>query len=147
MHTATHQIRLAIKLGCALAMAAATTALIAAPVPTKPATGEARLAKLLEGRTPGKPVDCITLSTSHDSEIIDKTAIVYGSGTTIYVNRPSNVDQLRSDDIMVVSPTGNELCHLDTIHMKDRTSLMDTGFVGLEKFVPWRRAAKVAPAR
>ena len=48
-------------------------------------TGEQQLDKLLEGRVAGRPVSCIPLSSSSDSQIIDKTAIVYDSGRTIYV--------------------------------------------------------------
>lgn len=102
-------------------------------------TGEARLAKMLEGRVAGPPVDCISLLDSQDTQIIDHTAIVYGSGRTIYVNRPNNARDLDSDDIMVTHPTGSQLCKLDAVHMRDRTSHMFSGFVTLEKFVPYRR--------
>jgi hypothetical protein len=104
-------------------------------------TGEARLAKLLEGREAGPPVDCISLYANRDSRIIDDTAIVYGSGRTIYVNRPSNPDSLDSDDVMVVRLHSSQLCRLDTVHMHDRSGHFFTGFVGLEQFVPYRRVA------
>lgn len=111
------------------------------------AKGEAALAKLLEGREPGQPVACISLFTARDMEVIDKTAIVYGRGTTIFVNRPSNPLALRADNVMVSSPTGDQLCNLDIIHMRDSTSHMNTGFVGLERFVPWTKVAKPVAVR
>ena len=70
-------------------LALAATAMLATPAVASPRLhGEAQLAKMLEGRTPGKPVDCIDLSRVRSSQIIDRTAIVYDAGGTLYVNRP-----------------------------------------------------------
>ena len=52
------------------AVLAITIALLATPSLGKDAKGEGRLAKLLEGRTAGQPVDCISLTTSRDTEVI-----------------------------------------------------------------------------
>ena len=41
-----------------------------------------------EGREAGQPVSCIPLYGTSDARIIDKTAIIYDTGRTIYVNRP-----------------------------------------------------------
>ena len=120
------------------------TALLGAPAvqaKAKP-TGEEKLAKVLEGREAGEPVDCISLSQSRDARIIDRTAIVYGRGNTIYVNRPVNAKDLDSDDVMVTETSLSRLCKLDTIRMRDRSQFFFTGFVGLEKFVPYRRIAQ-----
>jgi hypothetical protein len=114
-----------------------------APRAEKHPTGEEKLAKLLAGREPGKPVDCISLSTARDTTVIDKTAIVYNDGGTLYVNRPNNADQLDSDSILVTKTSLSQLCRLDTVQLVDRSSLRTwRGFVGLEQFVPWRRVAK-----
>jgi hypothetical protein len=103
-------------------------------------TGEQQLAKLLEGRVAGKPVDCIPLFTGNDqTTVIDKTAIVYGWGDVIYVNRPTNADTLDSDDVMITHPTTGQNCSVDTVQLRDRTTHTYAGFVGLEQFVPWRR--------
>jgi hypothetical protein len=106
-------------------------------------TGEQQLAKLLEGRVAEKPVNCIPLFAGHDNTtVIDKTAIVYGWGSVIYVNRPTNADSLDSDDILVSHPTSGQECSLDTIQLRDRSTHSYHGFVGLQQFVPWRRVAK-----
>jgi len=128
-----------------IAMALVTTAaLLAAPaLHAKPKlTGEQQLAKLLEGREAGTPVDCLPLSDTRDAKIIDKTAIVYGSGRVIYVNRPTNADSLDDDDIMVTELHTSQLCKIDTVKLHDRTSHMFSGFVGLNEFVPYRRIKK-----
>lgn len=103
-------------------------------------SGEERLAKLLEGRVAGAPVDCIYLPRVRDARIIDRTAIVYDAGSTIWVNRPaSGARQLDDDDVMVTRPTSSQLCKVDVVHLRDRSNLSWNGFVGLGQFVPYTR--------
>jgi hypothetical protein len=126
----------------AMALAAGAALLAGTAVEAKPKlTGEEQLAKALEGRVAGEPVNCISLFDSRDQRVIDKTAIVYGSGRTIYVNRPSNARDLDSDDIMVSTIHGSQLCDLDIVRTHERSGFFPTGFVGLEQFVPYRRVA------
>lgn len=130
-----------------IAIALATAAaLVAAPaLHAKPKlSGEQRLARILEGREAGEPVDCIPLHATRDTTVVDRTAIVYDAGSTIYVNRPVHARDLDDDDVMVVELHGSQLCKLDTVRMRDRSNFFFTGFVGLEQFVPYR---KVAAAR
>lgn len=132
--------------------AAALMIMIAAPAPaaavgdaqTTVERGEAKLAKLLAGRTPGKPVDCLSLRTLGSSEIVEDTAIVYGSGRTIYVNRLGEGTSwsIDDDDILVTDTRGSQLCSIDTVRLVDRTSQRPSGFVSLGKFVPYTRAPK-----
>lgn len=128
----------------ALVLAAVVTALAApAALQAKPKlTPQQQLDKLLEGRVAGKPISCISLSESHDMQVIDKTAIVYGSGSVIYVNKTSNPASLDSDDVLVSKITGPGPCRLDTIQLHDRSTHSWHGFVGLEDFVPYRKVAK-----
>lgn len=128
------------KIALALATGAALTAGVAVEAKPRP-SGEEQLAKILEGRVAGEPVNCISLSQARDQRVIDKTAIVYGSGRTIYVNRPANARDLDDDDIMVSNIHGSQVCNLDVVRMHDRTGHFYSGFVGLEKFVPYRRVA------
>jgi hypothetical protein len=103
-------------------------------------TPQQQLDKLLAGRVAGKPVNCISLFDSNDTQIIDGIAIVYGSGRTIYVNRPTNARSLDSDDILITKITGSsQLCQLDVVDLRDRTSHAYSGFVGLNDFVPYTR--------
>ena len=124
----------------ALIAAAAVTAAPAAMAREK-LEPEAELAKLLEGRVAGEPQKCIPLSTTRSSQIIDKTAIVYKVGSTLWVNRPDGgAESLDDDDILVLRTTGSQLCSIDTLELHDRTSRMYSGFVSLGEFVPYRRA-------
>jgi hypothetical protein len=104
-------------------------------------TPQQQLDKLLAGRVAGKPVDCISLMDSNNTQIIEKTAIVYGSGRTIYVNIPNNASSLNRDDILVTKIRGSsQLCKIDTVQLRDRNSRMYSGFVSLNQFVPYTRA-------
>ena len=108
-------------------------------------TGEEELAKALTGREAGKPVDCIYLPTITSSHIIDKTAIVYEAGRTLYVNRPRNgADQLNDSDIMVLNLHSSQLCSIDIVHLHDQTSHFMTGFVNLGEFVPYTKPKKAS---
>lgn len=134
------------KLG--LVVAAGAMMLAGAAADARPRlTGEEQLAKLLEGRVAGEPVNCINLPQVQSSRVIDKTAIVYGSGSTIYVQRPkSGADTLDSNDILVTQLTTSQLCNIDVVQLRDRNGWFWRGFVSLDKFVPYSKPAKVALA-
>lgn len=121
----------------------AAAAIVVAPAATarEKLAPEDQLAKLLEGRVAGEPQNCIPLSTTRSSQIIDKTAIVYRVGSTLWVNRPrGGAESLDDDDILVLKTSGSQLCSIDTLELHDRTSHMYSGFVSLGEFVPYRRA-------
>ncbi len=104
-------------------------------------SGEEKLAKLLEGRVAGEPERCLPYSASSDLKVIDRTALVYGRGTTIWVNRPSNADSLDDDDVLVRSSHTAQVCSLDLVKLVERNSFMQVGTVGLNEFVPYRKVA------
>jgi hypothetical protein len=122
-------------------IAAAALAATPAAAAEKP-DPEARLARLLEGRVAGEPQKCITLSNVSSSQVIDETAIVYRIGSTLWVNRPEGgAESLDDDDILVTRTIGSQLCNIDTIELRDRSSRMYAGFVSLGDFIPYRRPA------
>ena len=124
-----------------IALAAAASLLALAPAQAGPRlTPEQRLAREIEGRVAGEPVDCINLRSIRSSRIIDDTAIVYEAGNTIYVNRPrSGRESLDSWDTMVTRTFSNQLCSIDTIKLVDPGSQMLSGIVFLGDFVPYRK--------
>jgi len=126
----------------AIVLLAAGASLLATPVLAAPRLSpEARLDKILAGRVAGKPVDCIDPRFNSDTQIIDRTAIVYGSGRTVYVQRPDNARDLRNGDVLVTTLRGSsQLCSIDTVHLHDPSG-WNRGFLALNKFVPYTRAA------
>lgn len=129
------------KLIASIAGAAVAAGLLAAPaVQAKPRlTPEQRLEKLLAGRTAGEPVSCISTYNSRELEILDKTALVFGHGSTIYVNRPANAEHIDDDDILVTKTSTSQLCKLDIVTTVDRSGHFQTGFLNLGDFVPYKR--------
>jgi hypothetical protein len=101
--------------------------------------GEARLARMLEGRTPGEPVSCITAIRSNDLRVIEEVGVVYDSGDTIYVARPSDPRQLGRNDVPVFNRFGGQLCKSDVIRTVDRFEGFTSGVVFLGDFVPYRK--------
>ena len=121
-----------------IALLAAAPALAAA---AKPASGEAQLARAIEGRVAGEPVSCVNLSQVRSVRVIDRTALVYDAGGTLYVNRPrAGAESLDRSDTIVSRPFGTRLCSTDTLHMVEPYSFMQSGIVFLGDFVPYRRA-------
>jgi hypothetical protein len=120
---------------------AATAALATGPAlqARERLTPQQELDKLLEGRVAGKPQSCISTFGNQSLRVLDNTALVYGSGRTIWVNVPRNPDVLDDDDILVTRQTGSQLCRLDMVNMVDRTGGFYRGFVALEDFVPYRK--------
>ena len=87
-----------------------------------------------------EPVDCISLNRIRSSRIIDRTAIIYDAGGTLYVNRPrAGAEQLDRWDALVTRLSTSQLCSIDTVRLYDTTSRFETGFVFLGDFVPYRR--------
>ena len=101
-----------------------------------------QLDKLLDGRVAGKPVHCISQYDTREMQVLDKTAIVYGWGNTIWVNTPRNAQDLDDDDIMVTRLYGSQFCSLDIVNTVDRSGGFTNGFISLGDFVPYRRVAK-----
>jgi hypothetical protein len=102
----------------------------------------AELAKLLDGRVAGPPVNCIDLPRAGGSRVIDHTAIVYDFGSTIYVNYPKGgANALSSDDILLTKTFSTQLCRMDIVRMVDRTGGFPKGFISLGDFIPYKRPA------
>lgn len=102
----------------------------------------AELAKALEGRVAGKPVDCLNLRDIRSTQIIDRTAIIYETrGGTIYVNKPEGgANSLDKWDVLVTDTHSTQLCDVDIVRLFDTGSRIETGFVNLGEFVPYRKA-------
>ena len=139
-------------------LSAASLALLAAPTlaqdgeqadeeQTEQTKGEKELAKLLEGRVAGEPTSCIRTPPNDRVRVIDDTAIVYGRGKTIYVNRTTRPSDIDDRDTMVIRRfSGSQLCKTDTVTTIDRGSQMFSGVIFLSEFVPYTRVETNAAA-
>ena len=102
----------------------------------------AELAKAIDGRVAGKPVDCLSLRDIRSTRIIDRTAIIYEThGGTIYVNTPEGgARSLDKWDVLVTDTHSSQLCDIDIVRLFDTGSHIQSGFVNLGEFVPYRKA-------
>jgi len=121
--------------GAALALSGAT----AASAETLAEKGEAKLARMLEGRSAGEPVSCITAFRGDDLEVIEHVGIVYDAGETIYVARPTDPKSLGRMDVVVIDRHSSQLCKTDVIRTVDRYNGFFTGAVFLNDFVPYTK--------
>ena len=126
-----------------LLMLAAVSALaVAGSADARPGqSGEAELARMLQGRVAGQPMDCIRTRPSDTVTTIDGTALIFGRGDTIYVNRTRFPESIDDNDALVIRKfgTGMSLCRTDLITTFDRTSQFYSGNVYLADFVPYKR--------
>ena len=128
--------KLAIVLaGAALALTGATTA----TAETRVEKAEARLARMIEGRTAGEPVRCISALRDNRIQVIEHVGIVYDAGDTIYVARATHPNMLDYWDVPVIERFGSQLCTNDIMRTVDRSGGHITGPLVLEKFVPYTR--------
>jgi hypothetical protein len=121
--------------GAALALSGAT----AASAQTLAEKGEARLAKMLEGRSPGEPVSCISAMRGNKLQVIEYVGLVYESGDTVYVARPSDPRSLGRNDVVIIDRFGSQLCKQDVVRTVDRHNGFMSGVVFLSDFVPYKR--------
>lgn len=103
--------------------------------------GEERLAKMLEGRVAGEPRSCIRSLPTERMTTIDKTAYVFGSGSTIYVQRTQKPSQIDDRDTLVLRRFGGgaQICRQDIANTIDPVSRIFTGAVMFDDFVPYTR--------
>lgn len=122
---------------------------VAAAAPEKeaaaPTKGEQRLAKLLEGRVAGEPVRCIRGFRNLPMQTIDRTAYVYGSGNTIWVQRTRNPEQIDDSDYLQVNRRdSSQICRDDQTVQVEAYSGIFSGAVFFEDFVPYTRVKPAA---
>ena len=119
--------------------AVALTGAASATAETRAEKGEAQLAKMLEGRTAGEPVQCISALRGDRVQVIEHVGIVYDAGKTIYVARTSHPNQLDYWDVPVIERFGGQLCRHDIRRTIDRSSGHISGVVFLDDFVPYTK--------
>jgi len=147
--TVTGVFAVALSLAFALPAAAQTEAApdVEANAEAVPMTkGEKRLSKLLAGRVAGEPLRCIRTLPSQRMQTIDRTAYVYGSGNTIYLQRTRSPDQIDDNDALVINRFNpSQLCRIDIATTIDPVTGIFTGTVFFDDFVPYIRVKDVQP--
>lgn len=100
------------------------------------------LAKELDNKIAGKPVNCISDYNSTNLIRISDNILLYRvSGNLVYENklRYSCPGLARDDDIIVTEQFGGQKCRGDIIRLVDRASGMQGPTCSLGEFVPYRK--------
>lgn len=109
----------------------------AAPKPT----GEAKLQKMLEGYTAGKPSSCVSMTPSMDSTQIEGIGIVYKRGRTLYVSRfEGGCPSLDAFHSIVTRTPSTQLCRGDVAQIVDLTNGIGSGSCMFGNFTPYEKA-------
>ncbi|QJU57083.1 hypothetical protein HL653_04130 [Sphingomonas sp. AP4-R1] len=121
----------------AMLLATLATGAAAAPKPT----GEAKLQKMLQGYTAGKPASCLPLTPSMDSTKIEGIGLVYKRGRTLYVNRfDRGCPSLTNFTSTVTRTPGSQLCRGDIVRIVDLVSGIEGGSCVMGDFTPYEKA-------
>jgi hypothetical protein len=126
----------------ALALAAGCTAASAEDQAIARADGEATLAaELRDYRQAGTPVSCVPLRNLGGNRSAGEGAVIFGSGSRIWVNRPpAGCPLVRDHAALTLRTTGSQICRGDIVNVVDTASGMNYGSCGLGDFTPYERA-------
>ena len=126
------------------AIALAAPAMASTSREARDAAAQARLAKIVDGLVPGKPVSCVSLRDVPSSQLVDGLAIVYRAGSRrLYVNRPAGgCEALRENRAIATRTPSDRLCSGDIVRIFDAPSGIDYGSCALGEFVPYERPAR-----
>lgn len=101
----------------------------------------AKIAKALEGMTPGKPQDCIDRDRVGETRGFRDTILYVGGKNKIWRNDTiGSCSGLAHDDLLVTRSMGGRLCRGDQASTHARMGGMLTSSCALGSFVPYTRA-------
>ncbi|MGZ3266433.1 MAG: hypothetical protein ACXU6Y_12070, partial [Croceibacterium sp.] len=80
------------------------------------------------------------INQRRNMDVVDRTALVFRDGSTLYVNRPTGVELLTWSDVPVFKMYGDQVCQSDIVHLRDRSTGMGGGSMTMGDFVPYRKA-------
>ncbi|MBC7985891.1 MAG: hypothetical protein H7X93_04370 [Sphingomonadaceae bacterium] len=123
--------------GCAAGALAAG----ALATPDAPTRGEARMERMLAGKTPGPAQRCIRLREIDGTTIVDDTTILYrdGSRTVYRTDIPGGCPGMRDGRAIVTrQPSQSQLCAGEQIRVVEPQTGVEYGVCAIGEFVPYR---------
>ena len=128
-------IRLAVPL---LLLATAATGF--ASEQRRPQTDEAKIAKALQGLTPGKPQRCLRGDRVSETRGFEGEILFVEGRNKVWRNKTrGSCSGLRRDDIPVFKTFGRDYCSGDMVQTRSRTGGMFTSACSLGDFVPYTK--------
>ena len=125
----------------ALALAAGCTAASPETEALARADGEVKLAAELRDYQPsGPPVSCVPLRNLGGNRSAGEGAVIFGSGSRVWVNRPpAGCPLIDGGKAVTLRTTGSQLCRGDIVNVVDTLSGIHHGSCGLGDFEPYTR--------
>jgi hypothetical protein len=103
------------------------------------ADAETRLAKALEGLTPGKAVSCIDLRDAQGTEAIGDALLFRASRKLVYRSDTSGgCGHQAFGDTFITHTWGSQLCKGDVVRRADLLNGFQSGFCITGNFTPYR---------
>ncbi len=101
-----------------------------------------RLAKAINGRVPGKPIDCVTLlRPRYNTEIIGDKILYRRNNRLVYINQTSGGCSVSPDlDILVFNNVSSQLCRGTIVRTFNPLAGQTTGGCTLGSFTPYTAA-------
>jgi hypothetical protein len=132
-------MRLAIMaIGAALALAGCTAR--SEMQASQRAQAETDLAKALDGRVAGTPVDCISDDTPRGPQVIDRDTILYHDGRRVWRNElAAECPSLNAYDTLIVEKHGSQLCRNDRFRVLPAGTRIPGPYCRLGSFTPYTR--------
>ena len=103
---------------------------------------EGRLARAIDGRTPGEAVRCVHASRLGGPEPIGSQVLVYREARRVWVNRlPDHCPGLAGDVVLVQERWGSQICANDRVRAVPRLGGIPGAPCRLGPFVPYDRVS------
>ena len=110
--------------------------------PAMTAKQESDFAKLIEGRTPGKPQSCVNSTLLRGNKTYGEGVVVFEGATNsvVWVNRPpAGCPELKWSRALRTRLHSSQLCSNDIATVFDPTNGIEYGSCSLGDFVPYRK--------
>ena len=113
-----------------------------APQPTMPTPeAQAKLQNLIAGRSPGRPITCLSSQQRNNMVVIDESTIAYRNGSRVYVNRLQGAcSAIGMPTYALLTRThSSSLCRGDIARVVHTPTGMIAGSCVIGDFVPYSR--------
>ncbi|MHA6724119.1 hypothetical protein [Sphingomonas sp. RS2018] len=100
---------------------------------------ETEMAEALEGRTAGKPQDCIALPATAGPRIVGESLLYQAEGRLFRNDPVDGCAALRGDPIVVIELFGSRVCRNDRFRTLPRQTSIPGPYCRLGPFVPYDR--------
>jgi hypothetical protein len=95
------------------------------------------LAATLAGRTPAPAVDCIDARAALH---VEARTLIATDGSRLWRNEAAGCIGLDSDVVVIVEPSGSQLCRGDRFRTLPRGGSIPSPYCRIERFVPYVQA-------